>query len=91
MDRLQSNNKEHMNEEYALNLEEDEETLHLEEDEEAEDTLHLEEEDEEDMMIQDDYEEQSQSLSDVLDTKTVDTRELMCITLTLKEIPAHLR
>lgn len=59
MDRLQSNNKEHMNEEYALNLEEDEETLHLEEDEEAEDTLHLEEEDEEDMMIQDDYEEQS--------------------------------
>lgn len=75
MDRLQSGNENDMNEEeYTLNLEEDEDTLHLEKEDE-----------EEDVMIQEDYEVQSESLSDVPDTNKVDTRELMCITLTLKK------
>ncbi|XP_052696113.1 uncharacterized protein LOC128174653 [Crassostrea angulata] len=74
MDRVQSRNENYMNEEeYTLNLENDEDDeciLNLEEDE---DTLHQEKED---VMIQECNEVQSDSSSDVPHTSEVDTLTL---------------
>uniref|UniRef100_K1QI46 Uncharacterized protein n=1 Tax=Magallana gigas TaxID=29159 RepID=K1QI46_MAGGI len=82
MDRVQFRNENYMNEEeYTLNLENDEDDEYILNLEEDEDTLHQEKED---VMIQECNEVQSDSSSDVPHTSEVDTRELMRIILTLK-------
>lgn len=85
MDRLQSGNENNMEEEeYTMNAEnyaDEEYILNLGEDE---DTVHCEDE-EEDVMIQEDNGVPLDSSSDVPHTSKIDTREIMCITLTLKK------
>lgn len=49
-----------------------------------EDFLHYGEEEKDEVMIQEDFEEQAESSSNVPNTDKIENRELMCITLTLK-------